>query len=244
MSVFWKRWKNSPMLTRGLVELARTNVGETWNDAAIQKSITEIQGWKVFLPGIPETPVFAARFVSGQNVLLTVAFPSRSNFPLHDQVRSILTSFQPNDAAQRRWSAFGLDVTLPEKMKLSDVQALPALQMMRFENDPGESITIHRYGMFPLILGDDDVATFFARRKGKRFLLRRESTFIKDGKYEGECLSYQPPGKLGISRLTGRARMGRVWLWSCDDLRRLYSVDCCARKNNLPENLADSVQCG
>jgi hypothetical protein len=243
MQVFWKRLKQAPAIEDRLVELAAANDPESEAKPAIRKRLTECSGWR-FLPSPePSAPAFAARFLDQTRVLLTVVFPPYPGLDTRPLARAVLESFRPNDGPDRDWAAFGLDVTLPAQFRLTEVRALPAMQVLSFENDRRDSISIHRYGMTSILLAGDDMATFFARVKGPRIQLRRRGVFGRPERYEGIELSYQSRGKEGLSRLLGRKREGRVWLWHCEDRQRLYAIDHCARAANLRNDLVERVRC-
>lgn len=241
MQVFWKRLRQTPAIEDRLVELAVANDSESEAKSAIRKRLVACNGWH-FLPA-PDasSPSFAARFLDTERVLLTIAFPPYPGTDLRPLARAVLESFRPNDGAERRWAAFGVDVTLPAGFRLTDVKALPAMQVLSFENDRRDSIAVHRYGMTSLLLADEDMATCFARGKGSRVQLRRRDSFRRDGRHEGVELSYQTRGREGLSRLLGRKREGRVWLWHCADRQRLYAVDHVARAGDLRADLVERV---
>src|SRR5437870_2032813 len=48
MSVFWKRMKTEPAVTRRLVELVQANQDGAADDAAVRRGIREIGGWQAF----------------------------------------------------------------------------------------------------------------------------------------------------------------------------------------------------
>jgi len=161
---------------------------------AIQaKRIVQYHGWQVSFG----QPTFAGRHEDG--MLLTLVFPA-------DHGRAVMESYRPNNGPERHWAAFGLDCVLPAEFQPTDIKALPAMQVMRFEKSRHVSVTIHRYGMLRLI--EDEPPTFFARIKRKP--LQRAGTFRQAGKYPGEELTY---------------RGGRAWVWRCEELQRLYCLD-------------------
>lgn len=243
MQVFWKRLRQTPAIEDRLVELAAANDSESKPKPTIRKRPIACNGWQ-FLPAPSETsPSFAARFLEAPRVLLTVVFPPYPGTDTRPLARAVLESFRPNDGPDRHWAAFGLEFTIPAEFHLTAVRALPAMQVMGFENERGDSITIHRYGMTSVLLAEDDMATFFARVKGSRFQLRRRGTFAATSRQEGIVLCYQTRGKEGLSRMVGRRREGRVWLWRHDDRQRLYVIDHCARAASLRNDLAERVRC-
>lgn len=160
---------------------------------AVKKKVVKYHGWQVSFG----QPTFASRYDDG--LLLTLVFPA-------DEGRAVMESYRPNNGTERDWAIFGLEITLPAKFQPTEVEALPAKQVMRFERSRRESVTLHRYGMLGLIA--DEPATFFARIKRKT--LHRAGTFRQAGKYPGEELTY---------------RGGRVWVWRCEELQRLYCLD-------------------
>ncbi|MCG3147144.1 MAG: hypothetical protein PCFJNLEI_00581 [Verrucomicrobiae bacterium] len=217
MQIFWKRMKEAPAIAARLAELA---------GGGPRRRIVEHHGWQVsFGP-----PTFAARY--DDTILLTLVFPLVATAP----VRAILESYRPNHGPERHWAAFGLDCVLPAEFHPTEVKAMPALQVMHFENSRNESVTIHRYGMLALILGADDLATFFARTKGPRTQLRRTGTFRQAGKYPGVELSYRSRS----GKLWGRGREGHVWIWQCDEFQRLYCLDQCGEPIR---DLVEKVHC-
>ncbi len=198
LQVHWKRLKETPAIAAKLRELG-------------SGPIVQHHGWQASFG----QPTFAARYDDG--LLLTVIFPVA---PV-PQARSILESYRANNGRERHWAAFGLDCLLPAEFQPTDIQALPAKQVMRFEKGRRESVTLHRYGMLALI--EDDPATFFARLKRKP--LQRAGNFHQASKYPGEELTY---------------RGGRVWIWRCEELQRLYCLDHCGEP--IP-NLVEKVHC-
>lgn len=129
-------------------------------------------------------------------LLLTLVFPTEPG-------RAVMESYRPNTG---HWAAFGLDIQLPAEFRPTEIKALPAAQVIEFAKGRRDSVTLHRYGMLGLI--EDEPASFFARIKRKP--LQRVGTFRQAGKYPGEELTY---------------RGGRVWVWRCEDLQRLYCLD-------------------
>jgi hypothetical protein len=202
LQVFWKRLKSPPALPARLCELAG-NVP--------RHKIVEHHGWQIcFGP-----PTFAARY--DDPILLTLIFPAAQE----NQVRAVLESFRPNTGAEKHWAAFGLDCVLPAAYEPTDIRALPAAQVIRFEAGKHDSVTVHRYGMLGLI--EDPPAAFFARLKRKP--LHRAGAFMQASRYPGEKLTY---------------RGGCAWVWRCEELQRLYCVDQTGAE--IP-GLADKVHC-
>jgi hypothetical protein len=241
--MFWREVAGRPIVSQRLITAVQAHSKEALTDGEIRRRIEDIQGWTVFLPDESSMPVFAGYFLEPERVLLHVVFPPHPDARDPRCLRQVLSSFQTNRGEERVWAAFGLDFTLPRQMELEDVTAVLASQVMRFENPLGESVTIHRYGMLPRILAGQDMPTFFAQAKGRRFLLYRQGEFLKDGKYPGVRLSYQTRGRGGFDALLAPTWEGRVWLWRCDDIKRLYCVDHNARKEDLIEGLVERVRC-
>jgi hypothetical protein len=226
-----------------LVELAAANAGDAMTKQQIRDSIAYWRGWTVVPAATSASVTFAARFLESARVLLTVVFPPYPVADLRPLARWVLDTFRTNDGADRVWAAFGLDMILPAEFQLRGVQAFPAMQIMDFENERGDTVSIHRYGMLPVLLGEVDAATFFARRKGPRFQIRKRGTFQQSEQVEGLELAYQTRGKEGLARMLGRRREGRAWIWRRDDLQRLYCIDHVARAARLRADLVQRVKC-
>jgi len=241
LNVHWKQMKSAPVIPRLLTDLVRlgrepkTSQDEDRLEKKIRDRIREVHGWQVYLPDVdnarPLHPphraraAFAARFENTTGILILLVFPPHPDTAAQEHILEILASFAPNDGAERTWAVFGLEFTLPATMELDEVVALPACQRLLFENRRGETVAIHRYGMLPAILAGDDPATFYARVKGRRTLLRRAGQFRKDGQHEGVELTYITRGKGGLDSLLAGTWHGRVWLWRCDEEMRLYAID-------------------
>lgn len=243
MRVYWKTLSDDPSATRRLLAVAKEHVGDAMTEAEIRDGLRELHGWQTFLHQSENLRGLATRYEEDGRALLYVVFPVHPHTKEPRQLERVLKSFQPNYGDDRVWAAFGLDVTLPAEMKPARVSALPAAQIMRFENHRGESVTVHRYGMLSLLPADEDLATFFARAKGRRHLLYSGGEFAEDGRHEGIKLSYKTRGKGGLSGLLARTWQGRIWVWRRDDLERLYAVDNNALEKNLIADLPERVRC-
>ena len=241
LQAFWKIIRQTPAVRQLLTSLVSKLTEGRISPTEARRSIKEIAGWHVAMPREPELPLFAARWHESQRVLLNFTFPPHPDTAVRARVHEILASWQPNDGPDRLWAAFGLEFTLPEAWRLDEVTALPACQVMRFEDRKGQTVAIHRYGMMPAILQGEDMPTFFARVRGRGAMLRRTGTFTKEGRHEGAELSYETRGKSGWSMLA-RTWQGRVWLWRRDDLKRLYAIDHHAMKKHFIWDLAERVR--
>jgi len=210
-------------------------------EAKVRRRIQRVHDWWACFPPGEDQPVFAGQFLAEAKVLLHVTFPPH---PERERrvVEEILASYRPNGGEERLWAAFGIDVTLPRAMDLTDVSPLPAAQRMRFEDRHGRSVTAYRFGMMPEILGGDDVATFLARVKGRGAVLHREGTFRRADGSEGVELSYTTRGRGGgFASLLAPTWRGVVYAWRRDDLKRLYAIENHARESQLIPGLAERM---
>ena len=98
--------------------------------------------------------------------------------------------------------------------------------------------------LLSLLLAEDDVATFFARIKSRRLLLRREGEFRKDGRHEGAIVSYttRGSGQSPFATLLARTWHGRAWVWRRDDIERLFCIEQHARKVDFVEDLPERMR--
>lgn len=244
MRVFWQQLPGTPALDERLIELVRTNTEDKLDELQIRKQLSDRHGWRVFMPENDELPAFAARYDPDGEAAVILTLPPHPANRQHQWTSRILASFRPNAGAERRWAAFGIDVTLPQEYLLESVSALPAAQVLNFETKKEHSITIHRYGMLPLVLAEDDLPTFFSKVKGRRCLLYRVAEFRRDGRYPGVRLRYRTRGKTGgFSSLIARSWHGRVWMWRCDKQMRFYCVDHHAPKKVLLDGVDKMVNC-
>lgn len=243
LRAFWRVMDTRPTVTGPLIDLVAAQEGITLDKAEIRRRIVDLKDdWVAFLPRERDLPCFAAYYHPPEQVLLNFTFPPHPDTADRDVVRAIIESWTPNDGDERRWAAFGLDVTLPKEMRLDGVSALPAAQILGFENKRDETVTVHRYGMMPLALGGEDMTAFFARIKGRGTRLVRTGAFRKDDRYDGVILEYATRGKGGLDSLLARIWLGRVWIWMCDDLKRLYIVDHHAPEKNHIAGFPDRVR--
>jgi len=243
LQAFWQRLEEAPALPQRMLDLVRANTDGDIPETEIRRGLETVAGWKAFLPAEPAQPCVAARYLETDRMLLALLFaPHAQRDP--EQVRAILASFRPNREAERVWSAFGLTFTLPAAFQIAEASILPGLQVLRFENARSEAVTIHRYGMLSLLLAEEDMATFFARRKGRSTMLRRTGTFRRDGCHDGVELAYttRGSGKSVFATLLARTWQGRVWIWRRNDQERLYCIDHHARPKNLLAGLVERMQ--
>ena len=257
-----------PAIVHRLVALVKANAGEGVAEAEVRGWIREAHGWSVCFPPDGAMPVFAARHLTAEGVLLQATFPPHRDTADREAIRRVLASYQPNGGAERVWAAFGLDITLPSEMDLAEVAPMPAAQRMHFENRRGHAVTVYRFGMMPDALGGDDVAAFFARVKGKGVALRHEGFFRpppslsgrERGRVaacesppsphpspcegEGVVLSYATRGKGDslLSNLLDGTWDGRAWVWRRDDLQRVFAVENHAPPSRLIPDLPDRVR--
>jgi hypothetical protein len=242
MHVFWKRVKRAPSVERGLVELVRANAEEPIDEGKLRRRIARIGEWEAYFASASDSPVFAARYLAEENVLLNVTFPPHRGRE-RQLVQGVLASYRPNHGEERVWAAFGLDVTLPREMELVEVSPMPAAQRLRFEDRRGHSVVAYRFGMMPEILGGDDEAAFFARLKGRKIILHREGAFRRDDGSDGIVLSYTTRGKAGgCASLLAPTWRGLLYVWRRDDLKRLYGIENHAREGRLIPGLVDRMK--
>jgi hypothetical protein len=241
--VFWKTRQTGAGLDRRLVQAVRAQGDAAPSESRIRSRIREIGGWQAYLEPVGRVHALACRYNAETDALLYAAFPVHPDTRDPAVVARALASFRPNGGAERVWAGFGIDVTLPAALDLVRVRAFPAAQELRFENRRGESVTVHRYGMLSLLLADDDLETAFARLAGGKRLLYRRGTFTQSGRHPGVALAYTTRGKGGLEGFMARTWQGRVWVWRCDELQRLYAVDNNAREQNLVKDLAERVAC-
>jgi hypothetical protein len=241
LQAHWRELKSKPSLGHMLVELVGVNTDDSRSETKIRERIRDVAGWSVYFPGHRKYPAFAVRYQAEQKVALDLIFPPHPDNADADAVSEILSTYESNHGSDRVWAAFGIDITLPREMDIDEIDPLPGSQTMSFENARGEKVVVHRYGMMPLVLGGEDMATFFARVKGRKFMLKRGEDFTKDGRYPGVQLGYITRGKGGIEALLSRTWQGRVWVWRCDDIKRLYCLDHNAHEKRLIPDLLDRV---
>ncbi len=242
LRAFWRVMQNRPVLKPPLIDLIAAQEEIALDKTEIRRRLVEIGDWLAFLPRERELPCFAAYYHPPAQALLNLTFPPHPDTADRGLIRRILRSWRPNDGPERRWAAFGLDVTLPEAMRLDGVSAMPAAQVLTFENKREEVVALHRYGMVPLILGGDDLAGFCARIKGRRTALHRAGHFRKDDRHDGVILEYTTRGKGGLDSLLARIWLGRIWVWRCDDSKRLYILDHHAPEKNHIAGFPDRVR--
>lgn len=242
LRAFWRVMDSRPTVTGPLIDLVAAQENITLDKSEIRRRLVDVGDWVAFFPRERDLPCFAALYHPPEKVLLNLTFPPHPDTADRAALRSVLRSWRPNDGPERRWAAFGLDVTLPGEMRLDAVSALPAAQLLTFENKREETVALHRYGMMPLALGGEDMCVFFARIKGRRTRLIRTGAFRKDDRYDGVILEYTTRGKGGLDSLLARIWLGRVWIWLCDDLKRLYVVDHHAPEKNHIGGFPDRVR--
>jgi hypothetical protein len=240
MRIFWKAPVSDPAPARRLAEAAARHAGGGATEAGIRSRVQALDGWQAYLEPAGDMQGLACRHEPGTGALLYVEFPRHAGTDA-DILRAVLGSFDANGGGERVWSAFGLEVTLPKDLAPVRVAPFPASQVIRFGNLRGESVTVHRYGMLPLILEGQDEAAYFARLAGPRRMLYRAGAFTQDGRRPGVLLTYTTRGRGGVEALLSRTWQGRVWIWRCDDLGRLYGVDQNAPEGHLLGDLPDRV---
>jgi len=260
MQVFWRLVRTRPAVTSRLVEMVAELGGRQLEPARIRRMITHRHGWALFIPEDPRAPALAARRQKhgpapgpaddatvirrryGDHVLLYVVFPPR---PWEDRrlIEDVLATYRSNYGEERVWAAFGLDITLPCELDLARLEPLPTSQVMRFENRRGESVTLQRFPLYPACLGKDTLRTFAARVKGRRYRLYDEGDFTRADGRTGAVLSYRTRGRGGLGALTAAEWQGRLWVWGCEDLHRLYCLDHHARDVGTLPDLPDRVVC-
>lgn len=244
MQVYWQRMAEEPAVKSRLIDLVEANYEKQLPAKEIRRRVEAQAGWQAFLPRKPDMAVFAGRFLKKENVLLSLSFPPHPVQDNHTSAQHVMRTFKPNNGPEKAWAAFGLDFSLPAEWQPDAISPMPGMQTIYFENRREEEITVYRFGMVPLVLGDDDLATFFARVRGRRVSLNRRGTFTQDGTHPGVILSYQTRGKTGgMMSLLSRTWIGRIWVWRCDDIKRAFAIEQHAREKNLLENLADRVKC-
>lgn len=243
MQVFWKQTRREVSLTRGLVSLARTNMEEPPPEARLRRMIRQFHGWRAFFPEREGTPVFAARLLEDEKTIINVTFPPHPDTADGELVRQVLASWRPNDGDVHLWAAFGIEVELPAEMELAEVEPLPTVQKLAFENRKSHTVTVYRFCMMPAILGDDDMATFIARVKGRKRPLNLVDTFRKDGRHEGVKLFYITRGSRMLGGIFDRFWRGCIYAWRRDDLQRLCAVENHAPEKFLMDDIVDRVIC-
>lgn len=243
MRVFWRAIKGEPALDQRLLRVASDYAGDSLTREQIRRGLRRVGGWSCWFPDGQAVRGLACAHVPGRNVLLYVVFAPRPDAPGNGDIVRVLKSYRPNTGPQRVWAAFGLDVELPEAYELARVNVFPGSQVLRFENRQGESVTLHRYGMLSLLLENDDCAAAFLRLNPGHRPLYRERDFQQAGRYPGLLLRYTTRGRGGVSSLLARTWQGRVWVWPCRELERLYAVDHNARERRLLAELPGKVRC-
>lgn len=242
--VFWKQMPEAPSPFRRLLALVNEETGGAQSEESLRRQIRTHSGWHVFLPASGDIPALASRWEATTRMLLLAVFRPHPTPATRRAVLDVLGSYEPNGGAERVWAAFGIDITLPVELELEKVSAFPAAQTFRFANRRGESVTVHRYGMLSVLLADQDMATFFKQVKG-RTMLTREGRFVQgdDRRHDGLVLAYQTRGRGGIEGFMAKRWDGRVWIWRCDELQRLYCLDQNARPQNIIPELPGKVRC-
>jgi hypothetical protein len=242
MQVFWQVIKVEPAIVQRLVNQVKENVPGSPSEDDIRRQIETVHGWTAFMPEDEHLPVIAGRYAKEERALLNITFPPHPSTRNRQVITGVLKSYQPNYGRERVWAAFGMEITLPQEWELTEVAAFPAAQTLRFENKRGESVTTHRYGMMPLILEGTTMAGFFAAARGRKALLYREGDFAKDGKYPGVKLHYTTHGRGGWEILLSKIWQGNVWIWRCDDIKRLFCLDHNAHAKHMIPDLPDRMR--
>jgi len=209
LQVHWSTLKRAPnMRNRLQTWLAKYSPGE---DARFR----EVEAWS--LCAVKGGPLVAVRHDAEVRVLLTLVFSAHARENVGDAaIAAILNSYSQNRGERRVWAAFGIDVMLPGAWELDSVEALPAAQRMHFCRRDGERVSVHRYGMLPMVLAGDTDETFFARLKGRRSLVRVEGPWRS-----GLAFSYRRTQNR-LMDVFRRTAIGLAWLWREPALGRLY----------------------
>lgn len=239
MQVFWRKTDAPPNLERRLDDLFRANLPTGAAPRAGTRRFEEAHGWRVCLAGDRALPFYAARHLPDQGVILGTVFsphPRRRE----DVVRAVLASWQANDGPNRRWAAFGLDLTLPSSLEVDAVSSLPAFQRIEFATTRGDRVVAQRFGMLSAILEGTDPAGHYARLKGRGTQVWRlppSSDPARSGTTE-LALRRTPLGWWSAPRRLPRE--GKAWLCPRPDLERLYTVEAWTRRDlGLPRWLPD-----
>jgi len=237
LAAFWHRAPRVPELARAIAAVAQ--VGEQGTPPAV----VPCGEWLLHLPDEPGLPAFAGRHLAAAGVLLVLVFPphpDRHPALLHQ----VLASYAPNDGPERRWAAFGLDITLPAAWRLAELEALPACQRFTFETRHEEAISLARFGLASRLLAHDDLATFAARRKGRRTRLRRAGPAPRPDGAPGELFTYDQrgSGRAILGALLARVWEGRLWAWHRPDCERVWLLDHLARPRHALADLPQRVR--
>ena len=237
LQVHWKRLRRPPNLENRIAEWHRSQGDST----AISTGTGHADGWLISAGS--SHPLLAVRYDAESKALLTLVFSDHARQGIGDEaIGKVLRSFSTNSGKQRVWAAFGLDVTLPAEWKLESVEAWPAAQRLHFERRRNERVSVHRYGMLPVVVGNDTDATFFARIKGSRILARVERELETRGPRQGTLISYEPAGR-GLMELLRKPSRGLAWLWREQSVPRLFIFDQLLRGQGTDDEPVGEVRC-
>ncbi|MEI8312445.1 MAG: hypothetical protein WCH98_16970 [Verrucomicrobiota bacterium] len=230
LQVHWKTLKRAPNLRNRL---------QAWKDTVPHDGgvrFREVGSWAVC--EVDDGPLLAARHDAGARILLTMAFSAHAREDAGAAgLDAILRSYRENCGERRTWAAFGIDVTLPGDWELDSVEAWPAAQRLHFSRRRGERVSVHRYGMLPVLLAGDTDEAFYARMKGASALLRVEGPWGK-----GLALSYQA-AQSGLMNVFRGTSLGLAWLWRESGLERLYVFDQKIRGQQVGAEPVGEVRC-
>jgi len=222
LQILWKKLRRSPDLENRMEQWARRKALEL-NVVFKKLTVVEASGWKVALA--EGLPTLAVRFNAETKAILTAVFSLPARQKLTDAgVLKLLRSFGDNAGEERVWAAFGLDVTLPKAWSLERVEPLPAAQSFHFVRKRRETLSVRRYGMLDLLLATESEAQFFARLKGRRFLIRTEQVCHDFLGGVETLLSYSATGTRLLD-LFRKPISGRAWLWREPGVPRLFIWD-------------------
>lgn len=245
LQVFWKKTDAPPDLDRRLGDLLRANLPPDAVSKADDRRIEEVHGWRACLSGDRTIPFYAARHLSEARQILGVIFaphPRRRE----EVARAVLASWTPNAGPERRWSALGLDLTLPAAFEPEVAISLPALQRMEFATRAGDRVILHRFGMLSAILEGTDPAAHFARIKGRGVQVWKLSSPAAAPRLEVAelALRRRPIGWWSAPRRLPKE--GRAWLWPRLDVERLWALEIWTRRDraliaHLPSRVETAI---
>lgn len=243
LHIFWRQLKEKTGVRNRLVNVAlELSEDEDLKAGEIRKSIVEQHGWQVYHPKRENHPTLAGRCEDDTKVLMYLVFPPHPDTREKLVIDRLLKSYEQNEGDELVWAFIGVDVTMPAEYELKKIEALPAAQVLHFENNRGEKAFVHRYGLVDQLLSNIDMAKFYAGLNKRKNFYNDGNFYYKD-KYPGVKLKYTTRGKGGLEAMTARTWQGRAWVWRCDDLQRLYCVDTNALEDHLLWDLPDRVRC-
>ena len=172
----------------------------------------------------PGDPLLAGLWKHDERILLQWFFSSHSP-QLLPTISTLLESYRKNEAQPRRWQLFGMGASLPGDFSCSDVEALPAFALLRFENPRNLQVVLRRIGMVEETLGGQSLGHYY-----RKLLARTQARLLslEDATFQGHPAlhaTFERRGEARMDALTGRWWQGEAYIWQDDAEGRIYSCD-------------------